>query len=715
ETINNRYEIKVELGRGGMGTVYRAHDSALSRDVAVKLMSNTKLGTEGRARLQHEAQIIAQLNHPNIVTVFDVGEYQNFPFIVMELVEGGTLHDSRPTELPEILAAARQIATALQHAHSHDIIHRDLKPENISLDSENNIRLMDFGLARSVASRLTSEGGIVGTVYYMAPEQAMGKDVSPSADLYALGVILYELTTGALPFEDPDPIAVISQHIHAPPINARLKNPDLPPRLSDLIMSLLSKEPEERPASAQVILSALEDSALLDTTAAPAEELSLLDRIVRGRIIGRKTEFEEARALWSKTQSGQGQLLLISGEPGVGKTRLMREIATHAEVSGGRALIGESFADGNPPYGAFGQVVRSALTADSSNGFHLSDFVLADLLNIAPELRQHYPDVPPNPSLEPEAQRQRLFENVTSFCAALTEQRPLLVVIDDAHWSDSGTLFLLRHLARRTQDLPVMLVATYREIELIGTHPLNELLLELNRQRLGSRVKLSRLDVNDTRQLLEAIFAEFVSLEFAEIIYRETEGNPFFIEEVCKSLVESGVLYYQDGEWHRPDLEEIQIPQSVQVAVEARLSNLDAQTIDILRLAATLGREFEFNTLTKTGETTEDQVINALEIAEEAQLLSEVSGKAGGVFSFAHALIPAALISGLSGLRRRRLHRQALAAEQELHPEDFASLSHHASEAGDVENTLQYAEKAGTTAAALYAWEEAHAQYQRAI
>ncbi|MCH7663854.1 MAG: hypothetical protein IH859_08315, partial [Chloroflexi bacterium] len=202
---------------------------------------------------------------------------------------------------------------------------------------------------------------------------------------------------------------------------------------------------------------------------------------------------------------------------------------------------------------------------------------------------------------------------------------------------------------------------------------------------------------------------------FAGVIYRETEGNPFFVEEVCKALVDSGALYYQDGEWHRPDLDKIEIPQSVQVAIEARLANLDKDVIATLRMAATLGREFQYNTLLKASQSSEEDLLTTLETAEEAQLLSEVSGKAGGTFSFAHALIPAALISGLSGLRRRRLHGQALAAEEELHPEDYAALAHHAAESGDVEKTLEYSQKAGEAAGDLYAWEDAQFQYKRAI
>ena len=322
ETLNDRYKIENEIGRGGMGTVYRAHDAVLKRDVAVKVLSNFKLGTDGKARIIREAQLVAKLNHPNIVTVHDAGEVDGTPFIVMELVEGQNLHQSKPEGLEDIIAIARQICSALEHAHSHDVVHRDLKPENIVLEPGGIAKLMDFGVARSVASRFTSEGTIFGTVFYMPPEQAMGDKVDGRADLYSLGVMLYELTTGSLPFDDEDPIAVISQHIHAPIVPPRAKNPDIPPGLNDLIEQLLSKAPGDRPDSAAHVLAALNDPQLLEADAAPAEELSVLERIVRGRMVGRRKEFQQARLLWKKAASGKGQLLLISGEPGIGKTRL---------------------------------------------------------------------------------------------------------------------------------------------------------------------------------------------------------------------------------------------------------------------------------------------------------------------------------------------------------------------------------------------------------
>jgi tetratricopeptide (TPR) repeat protein len=225
------------------------------------------------------------------------------------------------------------LGAALDHAHTHGIVHRDLKPENVLVTPDGTAKLMDFGLARSVASRLTSEGSIVGTVFYLAPEQALGGEVDGRADLYALGVMLYELTTGHLPFTADDPVAVISQHLHAPIVPPRAHNEEIPPALDALIVGLMSKQPEDRPASARAVLHALERLDQPEAEAAVLGELSLLDRIVRGRLVGRERELDEATAYWQRAASGDGHVLLISGEPGIGKTRLAREAgALHDEA-----------------------------------------------------------------------------------------------------------------------------------------------------------------------------------------------------------------------------------------------------------------------------------------------------------------------------------------------------------------------------------------------
>ncbi len=731
--LNERYRLDAELGRGGMGVVYRAHDTLLERDVAIKLLSDSALGTEGRARLLHEARAAASLNHPNIGAVHDAGEADvpwqadPAPFIVMELVEGESLYnlkaagDRRLEALDEIVSIARQICAALEHAHAHGIIHRDLKPENVLLAPDGTAKLTDFGLARSVASRMTSEGTIVGTAYYLAPEQALGQQIDNRADLYSLGVLLYELTTGLLPFTADDPLAVISQHLHAPVVPPRAKNPKIPPALDNLILRMMSKEPGDRPASAAEVLGALAQPGILDRDIIPAEELSVLERIERGRMVGRERELAQARTLWKKVVFSEGQMLLISGEPGVGKSRLVQELVTQVQVSGGQALVGVCYAEGGAPYAPFAQVLRRAFHSGFCDDLGLSDFVLADLLTLAPALRRRFPEVAPNPPLDPQSEQQRLFENVVAFCAALSERAPLLLVLEDAHWADSSTLSLLRHLARRTRRQPVLLAATYREVELDGTRPFQEVLLDLNRERLATRLELSRLGREESRDMLAVLFDEEITPEFLDGIFRETEGNPFFIEEVCKALVESGELYFADGRWHRPSMDQLEIPQSVRAAIQSRIGKLPAEAQEILRLAAILGREFDFETLAeasalpKAGEVGEERLIDALESAEGAQLIEEISAEGGVTFAFTNALIPATLVEGVRTLRRRRLHRRAAAAVATLRPDDLEALAHHYGEAGDDAQALTYYTRAGERASAAYANQEAKNHFLAAL
>jgi tetratricopeptide (TPR) repeat protein len=713
--LNERYRLDAELGRGGMGVVYRAHDMLLERAVSVKVLNDARLAAESRAHLLHEAQAAARLDHPNIVTVHDAGESSSVPFIVMQLVDGASLHERPPRDIDEIISIAKQLCAALDHAHGHSIVHRDLKPENVLVTSDGSVKLMDFGLARSVASRLTSGGAIVGTVFYLAPELALGQDFDGRADLYALGVMLYELTTGRLPFSADDPVAVISQHLHAPVVPPRARNDRIPPALDALIVGLMSKRPEDRPASAGEVLQALEELDYAAPDIAVTGEFSVLDRIVRGRLVGRHRELAEATAFWQRAVSGEGQVLLISGEPGVGKTRLARELTTRVEVSGGRVLLGECYAEGGAPFAPVAQIIQTALDQSDSHftsqrfagARHkltgLDSHVLADLITLVPSLRARYPDVPPNPQLDPESEQRRLFESVVEFCSLLTDEGPLLLILDDAHWADSGTLFLVRHMARRMRRRSLMILITYREVELDEARPIHQVLLDLNRERLAVRLKLSRLTRDETHDLLASMFAEEITPEFLDGIYRETEGNPFFIEEVCKALIEGGKLYFEHGRWQRPNVDEMEIPQSVRIAIQSRVGKLDEVTQATLQLAAVFGREFDYDTLDLASDLDEDALIGALESAERAQLIQEVGAARDVTFAFAHALIPTTLYESVSTLRRRRLHRRAAEAIEMLRPDDFEALAFHCAAAGERAKAIRYNHHAARRAEAVFA------------
>jgi DNA-binding SARP family transcriptional activator/WD40 repeat protein len=258
EPARERYELQEEIGRGGMGEVYRAVDTWLERDVAIKVLSSEALGEDARDRLLAEAQAAARLNHPNVVSVYDVGEMDGQPFIVMELVEGLTLHKHRPESQAEKLAIVLEICAALEHAHAQGIVHRDLKPENVMLAPDGMARLMDFGLASRTVSAPGAPEGTAGTVYYLAPEVLQGAPSSPQSDLYALGVLLYEILTGELPFTGEDPMTVIRGHMESEPVPPSEHNPEIRPALEALMLRLLSKRPTDRPLSAASVAEVLE-------------------------------------------------------------------------------------------------------------------------------------------------------------------------------------------------------------------------------------------------------------------------------------------------------------------------------------------------------------------------------------------------------------------------------------------------------------------------
>jgi ABC-type oligopeptide transport system substrate-binding subunit len=725
--LQDRYAIESELGRGGMGTVYRAEDTLLERPVAVKVVSATGLGTEGRSRLLQEARAAARLNHPNIVAVYDAGtvdlpdQKEPASFIVMELVEGQTLRDRAYQDLDEIVEIAKAICLALTDAHQQGIIHRDLKPENVSVTVTGTIKLMDFGLARiSGKTRLTQHGALMGTLSYLAPEIISGQEASPSSDLYALGVMLYEMSAGRPPFEGSDLTAVISQHLYAPVVPPGAYNDQIPPALDQLIVQLLNKQPEDRPESAEAVRLTLVNLSVVSPSPQSEVPVPGLNRLVRGRMIGREEEFAQAVAPWQQAASAQGQFLLISGEPGIGKTRMVRELTTYAEISGGKALVGLCYAEERTPYGPIGQLVRSSL----DNGFNLDlpQPVLADLLTLAPELRLKYPDVPPDERLEPEADQQRLFESLATWFEALTVDNQILFVVEDVHWADSGSLSMLRHLAHRVDRRRALLLATYREVELDEALPFQELLNELSLNRLTTRIKLTRLNKEQTRDLLATLFVEEITPEFLDGIYRETEGNPFFVEEVCKSLVDSGQLYFEDGRWQRPDMEELQIPQSIRVTIQSRLDKLTKEEQHTLQLAALLGRDFEYEMLAAVSEMDEDCLIDVLEKAEQAQLIEEVRRPRPSTtteFTFTHALIHSTLLSNLSTLRRQRQQRKVALALEASFPgrrKELAPLmGRYFAEAGDGLKACEYLLLAGDEARQVYAYDEAIDAYEQAL
>jgi DNA-binding CsgD family transcriptional regulator len=427
---------------------------------------------------------------------------------------------------------------------------------------------------------------------------------------------------------------------------------------------------------------------------------TLLARIGRERWVGRTREMAEASTLWQQASSGNGRVLWIRGDPGVGKTRFMRELSALVESGGACVLSVACYPEGSAPYTPLVNLIAEYFESPDAATIHLSDELLSNLAALVPALRQRFPgrisDLIPNL----QSNQPRIFDGFLQFCAALSAARPLLIFFDDVHWADHDTLSLIRSLARHIRSLPVLIVMTYREAELEAAPTLKDLLLDLNHERLAAYLFLAPLTQDETAELLEAMFSREVTPEFLAGVYTQTEGNPFFIEEVCKALIETGQLAYRDRSWHYPAMGNIKIPQTVRAAIQARLDQLPEITQNILRMAAILGREFDFQTLQQAVRLEDESLIRALESALKAQIILEVQSNPGAVarFEFVHALIPATLSESVILVRRQRLHLQVAQAIEAIRPDDFEALAYHFTEAGAPGRACSYYRGAGDRA-----------------
>ncbi|HSQ20175.1 MAG TPA: protein kinase, partial [Blastocatellia bacterium] len=720
--LRRRYRLESELGRGGMGVVYRATDLELHREVAVKVLPEAA-SSDARQRLLREARAAAALNHPHIISVHDVGEENGMPFFVMELVHGPSLAKAPPGNLTSIVEVATQICDALDHAHTNNIIHRDLKPDNVLLsgaDRMRDVKLADLGLALpGYGARISRAGMILGTASYMAPEQALGRPLDGRTDLYALGVLLYEQTTGRLPFAGDDPLAVVSQHVHAPVVPPRVLRPDLPRALEALILRLLQKDPNDRFSNAREVSAALRDSLSSTPTGDNGDAtatIAILDALSRGRLVGRTVELAEARELWRRAREEHGHAVLLSGEPGAGKSRLARELTIQAALDGAVVFSGGCYEyEATTPYLPFVEAFRRWVREQKDNGAlraALGD-AAPQIARLAPEIETRLGPFPQRAELEPHEERLLFFDSVAQVFANLARANALLFYADDLHWADRGTLWLMGHLLRQMRDERVLIVGCYRETELDRTHPLAKSLVDWNRERLATRIALRRFDAVETTAQLGALLGENVSADFGDAVYRETEGNPFFVEEVLKALIERGSVHRESGRWKRCDVDELVIPQSVKEAIGSRLDRVSDKSNEVLRTAAVLGKAFSFEQLKETSSgTSEDVLLDALDEAVNAQLIAAASDDS---FIFTHDKIREVLYEEINPIRRRRLHRLAAEGLERHRQCAVERLAYHYIHAGDYGRGLDYAKCAAKEAERVFAFDEAIAAYGRAL
>jgi predicted ATPase/DNA-binding NarL/FixJ family response regulator len=435
-------------------------------------------------------------------------------------------------------------------------------------------------------------------------------------------------------------------------------------------------------------------------------------------LVGRTQELSQLEHALTAARGGAGGCVLLSGEAGIGKSRLLAEIRDRALDSGFVVLTGRCFEqDMAVPYAPLIDMLRTFFARRAmSDIFDLLGSQAPEIVKLLPELAARGSAAQPAASLEPEAEKRRLFEALANFFLRQTETQPLVLVVEDLHWSDQASLGFLLFLVRRIAPYPFVLLLSYRPAE--ANAGLTPLLTGLDREPLAQALKLNPLTRGEVEHMLQAILdqPQSPSVEIVEAIYNLTDGNPFFTEEIFTSLIATGDIYFTEGRWRRKPLSQINIPGNVQRLVQQRLGQISQAARQLLNLAAVSGRSFDFAVLqTLTGHS-DSQLLALVKELMAAQLVVEESADH---FAFRHALTREALYAQLLARERQALHGQMAQAIEQIYASTLEAhleaLAYHAFEAALWPQALEYAQRAGEKALALYAPHAAVEQFTRAI
>jgi adenylate cyclase len=731
------YELLEELGRGGMGVIYKAREANLGRYVALKFLpAEFARDSDRLGRLLREARTASALNHPHICTVHALGEHEGRPFIVMEFIEGVTLQTllARRVEVEEAAQLMRQAAQALAAAHAAGVVHRDIKPENIMLRGDGYVKVLDFGLARRLPTlahpgpgdgSTTEPGAILGTVAYMSPEQARGDVAESASDVFSLGIVLYQLVTGQHPFETDSPLAMLHAIATRRPLSPARLNPAVPAALAGLMEAMLHKDARLRPTAAEV-------EGRLAGLAGAGKRVAAA--VVSRPIVHREPELARLRAAWGEADAGRGLVMCVAGEPGIGKTTFVEDFLTGLEAAGQPCLIArgrcsERFAEAEA-YLPVLDALEDLLAADASGAAARAMQIVAPTwyAQVANGATRSLTSEPAGlesgrPSAERASSQQAMLREFCSLVQELSRLGTLVFFFDDVHWADGSTVDLLAHLGRHCRGLRVLVMVTYRPTEmLLGPHPFHRVRLELEGQGGGAELALGFLSRQDIQGYLSLAFPDHAfPPDFAALIYSRTEGSPLFLVDLLRYLRERGVIAESEGRWALaqdvPDLRR-ELPGSVRSMIQRKLDRLDES--DRLLLAAASVQGHEFDSAVVAGALG----LNAAEVEERLQALDRVHGLVRALrehefpdrtltvhYVFVHILYQQALYHDLQPTRRAILGAALAQTLEKRHGEHSAAAASELAwlfEVGrDFRRAAWHTWRAAQNAASVFAHREA--------
>ncbi|HEX8173425.1 MAG TPA: sigma 54-interacting transcriptional regulator [Thermoanaerobaculia bacterium] len=722
-TLPPRYQIHGVLKKTPETCVYRVFDVADKRDEAIKILCHEIADQQKLLQFRTEFATLASLEHASVIKVFDFGVLQDrFPYFTMEFFAGKKITDWFDGQnWAALYDVVLQIASGLHHIHHLGIIHLDLKPSNVLVSDEAKAKIMDFGLA--IESRQVFDRQIRGTLQYMAPEVLRQDRVDSRADLYALGMTLYETVTGALPGYGKPPIEVIRMHLDAEIRRPSSINPRIPEELEQIIMKLLEKDPRHRFQSAAALLQAVSDAA--GKNVPPAELLVGRGELFAAPLIGRKQEVQQLAALIAEAREGGGNGVILAGAEGMGKSRIIRDVTLRAQLDGARVFCGRCPVNRKTIYAPFFEIFQQLVTAVNPE---------ADVgEEIRRILRPVVASAGPDTSPPQHGQKYRLFNRIVQSMQDLygflsvgseTGGSPLILVIEDLQWADPSTAELFSFLIGEAKSNRLLVIGTLT-LETGGEAAIESSSPNLSfweqRAREGSfpLIRVDTLPEPLVREHLQSLLGDAnVPDELVRWMLWESAGSPLNIRRIIDYLITHDYLRWQPTGWtaELDRIRTLRIPGGFASILMEKVDALAPEPRAILEIASVFGETMELEILTKVSELAPEATYNAVRLLARENLVDESSDAKTITFPQIH--LRDAVYNAIPERRRIELHQRVAAALEPLvggSTQYIGQVAFHFARANDIERGTRYSIEAGDLATRTLAHEEATEFYRVAL
>ncbi len=719
-----RYQIRAAMKQTSETCVYRVFDVPDRRDEAIKILCHEIHDPQQFLRFKTEFNTLASLDHASVIKVYDFGILQDrYPYFTMEYFAGKKITDFFDGKNWDALYdVILQIASGLHHIHQCGIVHLDLKPSNILVSDDGIAKIMDFGLA--IESRQVFDRQIRGTLQYMAPEVLKQDRVDSRADLYALGMTLYETVTGALPGYGRPPIEVIRMHLDEEIRRPSSINPRVPDALDQIIRKLLEKDPRHRYPSAAALVQAVADAA--GRKVPQSDLIAGSGELYAAPLIGRKSEVEQLTALIAEAREGRGNGVILAGAEGMGKSRIIRDATLRAQLDGARVFCGRCPVNRKTIYAPFFEIFQQMVQAVNPE----ADVAEEIRRILRPVVAAAGPDTSPPQTGQKYRFYNRIVQSMQDIYGFLTvgsetAGSPLILVIEDLQWADPSTAELFAFLVGEAKQNKLIVIGTLT-LETGGEAAIESASPNLSFWEQSSRdagypiIRVDALSEHLVREHLQSLLGTTsISDEFARWVFWESAGTPVNIRRIVDYLIAHELLKWQPSGWSA-DIERIRtlrMPGGFSTILMERVENLTPAERGILEIASVYGESMELELLTKVSDLDAEATYAAVRALVRDRLVDESND--GKVITFPQIHLRDAVYNAMPERRRIDLHlRIAEALEPAANDGSMqltGQVAYHFARANDIDRGTRYSIEAGDLATRTLAHEEATEFYRVAL